>query len=147
MRNITSAKISVGYETDHSLIDINFALHSRGPGFWKLNNSFLNETEYINQIRAVIEETHNDYLHDNMVNNALLWEMIKFKTREHSIKYATAKRGKILREEELEKDINTLQNFIDSNESKSAAALYTLETKKRELENIEYRTKGLNLEG
>jgi len=41
--------------------------------------------------------------------------MIKFKIREHSIKYATAERDKILRrEEELEKEINTLQNFTDS---------------------------------
>ena len=72
-----------------------------------------NETGQINQIRT--EETHDECLHDNTVNNALLWEMIKFKTREHSIKYATAKRDKILRRaEELEKEINTLPNFIDS---------------------------------
>ena len=61
--------------------------------------------------------------------------MIKLKTREHLIKYATAKRDKILRrEEELEKEINTLQNFIDSTESKSAEALNSLATTKRELE-------------
>ena len=67
-------------------------------------------------------------MHDNTANNnALLWEMIKLKIREHSIKYATAKKGKILRrEEELEKEINTLQNFVDSNESKSVEALNTL---------------------
>ena len=52
--------------------DINFALHckARGPGFWKLDTSFLNETECINLIRTVIDETHNEYLHDNAVNNA-----------------------------------------------------------------------------
>ena len=65
-------------------------------GFWKLNTSFVNETEYINQIRTVIEETHNEDLHDNAVNNDLLWEMIKLKIREHSIKYPTAKKAKIL---------------------------------------------------
>lgn len=65
-------------------------------GFWKLNTSFVNETEYINQIRTVIEETHNEDLHDNTVNNDLLWEMIKLKIREHSIKYPTAKKAKIL---------------------------------------------------
>ena len=83
MCNITSGKISVGYKTDHSLIDVNFAQNSnaRGPGFWKLNTSFLNEIEYVNQNRTVIEETHNEYLRDNTVNNALLWEMIKLKIR------------------------------------------------------------------
>jgi len=72
------------------LLNIRFCFVStaRDPGFCKLNTSFLNETEYINQIRTVIEKTHNEYLHDNTVNNALLWEMIKI--GEHSIKYATA---------------------------------------------------------
>ena len=65
--------------------------------------------EYINQIRTVIEESHNKYLHDNTVNpgNALLWEMIKVKIGEHSIKYATVKKAKTFRrEEELDKEIN-----------------------------------------
>jgi len=84
MCSVTSTNISVGYRTDHSLIDIRIALHSnpRGPGFWKLNTSFLNETDYINQIRAVIKETHEEYRHDNATKNALLWEMIKLKIRE-----------------------------------------------------------------
>ena len=94
--NISCAKISLGYKTDHSLIITNFALHSIAtrPGFWKRNTFFLNETEYTIQIRTVIEETHNEYLHENTVNNALLGEMIKLKTREHSIKYETAKKAK-----------------------------------------------------
>ena len=119
-----------------------FVSKARDPGFCKLNTSFLNETEYINQIRTVIENTHNEYLHDNTVNNALLWEMIKI--REHSIKYATAKKAKTFRrEEELEKEINTLQNFNGLNASKTAEAFNTLDTKKRELEEtIEHRTKG-----
>jgi exonuclease III len=46
MCSVTSANISVGYKTDHSLIEIRIALHfnPKGPGFWKLNTSFLNET-------------------------------------------------------------------------------------------------------
>ena len=61
--------------------------------------------------------------------------MIKLKIGEHSISYATVKKAKTFRrEEELEKEINTLQNFIDLNGSQTADALSTLETKKRELE-------------
>ena len=44
--------------------------------------------------------------------------MMKLKIREQSIKYATAKKVKMFRREgELEKEINFLQNFIESNET------------------------------
>ena len=79
MCNPKSASISVdvGYQTDHSLMDTKIALHSipRSPSFWKLNTSFLNENDYISQIRAVTKETHEEYRHDNTLNDALLWEI------------------------------------------------------------------------
>ena len=52
--------------------DINFALdcNARGPGFWKLDPFPKRKTEYINLIRTVIDQSYNEYLHDNMVNNA-----------------------------------------------------------------------------
>ena len=149
MCNVTRANISVGYKTDHSLIDIRIALHSnpRGPGFWKLNTSFLTEIDYVNQIRDVIKVTHEEYQYDDTVNRALLWEMMKLKIREQSLKYATAKKAKMSRrEEELEKEINFLQNYIDSshmNSNDTTEAFGILEARKKELEKIiEYRTQG-----
>lgn len=61
--------------------------------------------------------------------------------------YATAKKVQISRREgELEKEINFLQNFIESNEinpNEKTEISGTLEARKRELEKIiEYRTKG-----
>lgn len=149
MCKVRDANILVGYKTDHSLIDLRVAFHSnsRGPGFWKLNTSFLSEIDYVNQIRAVIKETHDEYRNDDTVNDALLWEMLKLKIREQSLKYAAAKKAKLSRrEEELEKEINSLQNQIDRTfmqPNDMAEASGALEAKKRELEKIiEYRTKG-----
>ena len=110
---VTRANISVGYKTDHSLIDIRIALHSnpRGPGFWKLDTSFLTEIDYVNQIRDVIKVTHEEYQYDDndTVNSALLFEMMNLKIKEQSLKYATAKKAKMSRrEEELEKEIKFL---------------------------------------
>ena len=50
MSNITQADILCGYKTDHSMITINTALYSnpRGPGFWKMNTSFLTDVNYVN---------------------------------------------------------------------------------------------------
>ena len=97
MCSVTSANISAGYKTDHSLIDIKIALHSnlRGPGYWKLNTSFLTDIDYVTQIRSVIKKTHEEYQDDDTVSKGLLWEMMKLKIREQSIKYATAKKEKM----------------------------------------------------
>lgn len=103
--------------------------------------------DYVNQIRAVIKETHDEYRNDDIVNYALLWEVLELKIREQSLKYAAAKKAKLSRrEEELEKEINSLQNQIDRTfmqPNDKAEASGTLEAKKRELEKIiEYRTEG-----
>ena len=81
MCKVRDASNAVGYKTDHSLIDLRVAFHSnsRGPGFWKLNTSFLSELDYVNQIRTVIKETLEEYRSDDAVNDALLWEVLKLK--------------------------------------------------------------------
>ena len=150
MCNITHADITMGFKTDHSLITIRAALHSnqRGPGYWKLNTSFLSDANYVNQIRTTIKRVTDEYVNDDNVNPALMWEMIKLKIREQSIKYAKDRRTKTSRrEEEIEKAINVLQELIESSnkgdrEDREEASR-DLEGKKTELEKIiEYRTKG-----
>ena len=138
MCKVTQANISVGYKTDHSLITVKVALHSnqRGPGFWKLNTSFLSDIDYVNQTRTAIQEVLAEYENDNDVNPALLWEMIKLKVREQSLKYAADKKTKLNRkEEELEKRINVLQNLIESShigeQEKQDAAIEQEEKKSR----------------
>ena len=147
--NVTHTDILAGFKTDHSMVTIQVALHTnpRGPGFWTLNTSFLSETEYINQIKTAIESVKDEYQNDKSVNVSLLWEMIKLKVREQTLRYAKTKKAKMLREEEeLEKKINTLQRQIDSdcnNANEKLAIDIQLDQKTKELEKIiEHRTKG-----
>ena len=53
---ITNADILPGYKTDHSLITIHLASNSNpgGPDFWKLNISFLLDSEYIELIKKLL---------------------------------------------------------------------------------------------
>lgn len=87
MCSVTSAKVSAGYKTDHSLIDIKIALHSNliGPDYWKLNTSFLTDIDYVTQIRDVIKKTHGEYQDDDTVNKGLLWEMMKLKISQRAV--------------------------------------------------------------
>ena len=74
---------------------LQISLHSntRGRGFWKLNPYFL--SEYVNQIESIITQTRDEYSQDNTVDPGLLWEMIKMKVREVSIKYGSTKKRKL----------------------------------------------------
>ena len=82
MCNVTQATISVGYKTDHSLITIKVTLHSnqRGPGFCKLNSSFLSDIDYVNQIQRAIQEVLAEYENDNDVNPAFCGKLSKIKS-------------------------------------------------------------------
>ena len=75
------ADIAPGYKTDHSIILLEIALHQnpRGRGFWKFNSSLLTDEQYLESIKTVIQQTKTEYMSDNSVNPALLWEMIKNK--------------------------------------------------------------------
>ena len=75
------------------MIRLRWSLHlnPRGPGFRKLNTSFLSELEYVNQIKTTIQETYDEYKNDESVHPSLLWEMIKLKIREKSLRYCKNK--------------------------------------------------------
>ena len=56
---IKSAHVKAGYKSDHSIIDISFDFQKvqKGPGYFKLNNSLILNTEYQNTIKNNISET------------------------------------------------------------------------------------------
>ena len=147
--HVTQADIIPGYRTDHSVITFSLTLKSnpRGPGFWKLNTSLLTEVEYINRIKAAANEVAEEYKDDNSVNDCLLWEMIKMKTRECSIKYAKLKKIRMKnREADLEDTISHLEKTIErinlSNEDREKLT-DELKSKKKEFQQInQYKTKG-----
>ena len=141
--NIISANILPGFKTDHSMITLNISLHSnpRGPGFWKLNTSLLADKDYVDLIRLTIHETQNEYEHDESINPALLWDMIKLKTREKSISFAAAKKRKTLhKQHELEEKIALLEKELEQpaavSEMQKANKTEQLELFKSELEEI-----------
>ena len=137
--DITLADIVPGYKTDHSVITLNLSLHSnpRGPGFWKLNTSFLTETAYINLVKSTIQETQDEYKEDDSVNPALLWDMMKLKVREKTLKYAATKKKMVKqRETDLEQIISRLEKEIDNStcDMQSYNLVEQLNEKRSELE-------------
>ena len=119
----------------------------RGRGFWKLNTSFLNDKEYVNQIKETITEVSQEYESDNAVDDSLLWEMIKLKIRECSLKYASIKKAKRKNTEaELEADISHHERKLERNDlsnEERETIINELTSKKQAFEEINrHKTKG-----
>ena len=66
-----------------------------------------------NQIKSTIAQTIDEYSQDNTVDPGLLWEMVKMKVREVSIKYGTTKKRNLRKEQvEIEISITTLEEQL-----------------------------------
>ena len=131
------------------MITLRLSLHSnpRGPGFWKLNTSFLTELEYKNQIETTIQETYDEYKNDESVNPSLLWEMIKLKVRKKSPRYSKNKTKQAKqREIYVGQTIARLQEDLDNKTTRDTHFSHLeeqLNDSRLELEKIiEFRTKG-----
>ena len=83
------ADIFSGYKTDHSLITVRLTNNNnpRGPGFWKLNTSFLLDSINIKLIKKTIAEVASDYKNNDKVDAVLLWDTMKMQIRSSSLKY------------------------------------------------------------
>ena len=70
--------------TDHRLLKFSVKLSDakRGPGYWKLNTSFLENNEYKGGVRYIIDI----FEYDESATNT--WETLKTKTKYFSISFA-----------------------------------------------------------
>lgn len=71
--------------SDHKMVSLNFKVnrHKRGPGYWKLNTSFLNENTYKLGIQQIIKNNKQQ----TFASSQIRWEMCKLQIKEFSIRY------------------------------------------------------------
>jgi hypothetical protein len=88
---VEEIKIIPAPRTDHSAVYISvssFAKSDRGRGYWKLNNTIIDEENYIIGIREGLEVWKAE---TDEIDNRSKWEYIKFKIRQFSITYSKKK--------------------------------------------------------
>ncbi len=74
-------------------------------------------------------------MQDDTVNPNLLWEMVKMKVREESLKYGTSKKKKVTKKEEgIEQEIASLEKCLsefkgDETHTKSVVRTWNQETR------------------
>ena len=92
LTRVTETDISAYYDSDHSPVIIPLAPEDevpRGPGFWKFNNSLLENEEFVTKLKFLILNGKEKYR--EVTDKRLFWEMIKMETRIFSIRFAKRK--------------------------------------------------------
>ena len=156
LNNVCLCKIENGYKSDHSRVTLsmNTHIHTKGKGYFKINNSLLLKHEYQNVIRKIIDETA---MINAGANPNTMWEIMKGNIRNETIKFASKTKQD---DEKREKEINlklinleqtfsscSLNNDIDKIKSeieKNKEELNEIYDKK--INGIILRSKALNVE-
>ena len=112
-KNMINSVINTGIlpsvKSDHSIIElyININGPDRGPGFWKLNTSILNEPDYQRKIKQLIDEVWDKSFHISDI--CVRFDWLKYHIRNFSIKYCKYRAKK---KREREKYIINELNYL-----------------------------------
>ena len=91
--HVKECKIVPNIYSDHSAVALSVSFNEselpRGPGFWKLNNSLLSETNYVELLTVKIPMFAKK--HEQVNGKGLYWEMIKMEIRAFTIAFAKKK--------------------------------------------------------
>ena len=60
----------------------------RGRGFWKFNRSLIENEEYVHQMKKLISDTLNELFMENILDDQVKWEYLKYNIRKCSINFS-----------------------------------------------------------
>ena len=102
---------------DHKAVQISLSWPketSRGPGFWKFNNTLLTDESYVNTVRSVYAQTCE--LRSQIEDKRLFWELLKMEIRAATITFAKRKaQMNHNKENEIKRQLDELDNLICNN--------------------------------
>ena len=136
----TSIKQSV--RSDHSaiLLYLNSFSCDKGRGYWKLNNSFVQEDDYIKLINSQYTDWKDEC--KDFTDHRVRWEYMKFKIKSASIIYGQQKaKTNKQREKDLNDKLDDLTNKIEmgNNTKEYENEKIVVENQLQELKIIKWR--------
>ena len=84
---IKETGIKTAVRTDHSAIVISFNNldeQIRGPSYWKINSSLMEDEDYVSAINEKIPEWLAEF--NEVADKRVLWDLIKYRVRQLTIK-------------------------------------------------------------
>ena len=119
--DMTNVDIKHPYvSSDHKTvyIGINVSKFPRGPGYWKMNCSILEDQCYIADIKNLVRQLKKTHRKKGF-SNMLLWEICKNRIKEFTIKFCKKKHETEEREAtNIEKELSSVESMLKSNWSK-----------------------------
>ena len=90
--SVTQIEIIPSVLSDHSAVILKLRPllgDKRGPGYWKFNNSLVNDKQFVSEMNSKIE----DYFNEKMVilNPVIRWDFLKSKGRQFCMSYSKQK--------------------------------------------------------
>ena len=80
--------------SSHAVITKRNGWHShqsiKGPGYWKMNVSLLQDENYLNELKSNFPEWKTTGT-NNLSNKRSIWDWLKYKIRNHAISYSKQK--------------------------------------------------------
>ena len=80
-------------KTDHAAIELvlkDSYQSVKGPGYWKMNVSLLQDENYLNDLKNNFREWKTTGA-NNLSNKRSIWDWLKYKIRNHAISYSKQK--------------------------------------------------------
>ena len=111
---LDNSQIVPGFQTDHSIVVTTFTLceMKKGPGYWKLNTSFLKDHNYVEAMNKLIDI---ELSQNQQLSYKDRQELLKLAIRGSSIQYATRKKKSCkLKVDVLEKKILKLEKELET---------------------------------
>ena len=132
-------------ETDQSAITLHLKtedlLQPKAPGFWKFNNSLLDDEDFTSAIRESLPDFKDKYA--DLDDLGLKWDLIKMEIRGFTIKYSKIKaKNKRNEEAALQNKVNELMQKCEQNPSDKRILNELYATKLRLQTIMRQKTKG-----
>ena len=89
--SVKSTDVLASLLTDHSPITFWYCKNgesNRGRGFWKFNNSLIENGEYVHQMKKFISDTLNELFNENILDDQVNWEYLKYNFRKYTINFS-----------------------------------------------------------
>ena len=140
MKSQSSAIIPYS-KSDHCIVNINIEINQqkRGPGFWKMNNSLLQNKDYVDFIKGVIKDIKNN---DVDLDAQTLWDFCKNEIKHKTIDYACKQANNLRNQKEnLREELKVLHKKISIEQKEELFQKY--EKVKLDMDKIyEYEANG-----
>ena len=132
-------------ETDHSAIILHIKSvelkREKGLGFWKFNQSLLQDEIYVSKLHAELENFKQKYI--DVEDLSLRWDLIKMEMRGFTVKYSKNKaRKRKSTETLLRNQINDLYKRAEAEPNNKQIICQIHNTRLHLQKIMQYKTKG-----